>query len=67
MPIIDVVLGRIFKELTYKELCGIETTCRRWQNLIHAKFRKEAKELVVEQMGCSSIEAALNVALERFD
>uniref|UniRef100_A0A914XX75 F-box domain-containing protein n=1 Tax=Panagrolaimus superbus TaxID=310955 RepID=A0A914XX75_9BILA len=61
----DVVLLRIFKHLSYKELCLAEVTCRRWQNLIHQKFRKQCTELVVEQMGYFHIEAALNVALER--
>uniref|UniRef100_A0AC35G4S1 F-box domain-containing protein n=1 Tax=Panagrolaimus sp. PS1159 TaxID=55785 RepID=A0AC35G4S1_9BILA len=61
----DVVLLRIFKNLSYKELCLAEVVCRRWQNLIHGKFRKECKELVVEHMGYYHIEASLNCALER--
>uniref|UniRef100_A0AC34R2P6 F-box domain-containing protein n=1 Tax=Panagrolaimus sp. JU765 TaxID=591449 RepID=A0AC34R2P6_9BILA len=61
----DVVLLKIFEELSYRDLCNAESVCRRWQNLIHGKFRRQVHELVVEQMGCHKIETAQNVALER--
>ncbi|KAE9550543.1 hypothetical protein FO519_006235 [Halicephalobus sp. NKZ332] len=61
----DVVLLKIFDKLSYRDLCNVEGVCRRWQNLIHGKFRREVHELVVEQMGCKKLETAQNVALER--
>jgi hypothetical protein len=46
----DVILRRIFDFLIYKELCQLELVCRRWQNLIRLKQRKEVHELVIEQV-----------------
>lgn len=46
----DVCLRRIFDYLTYKDLCQIELVCRRWQNLIRLKQKKEVQELIIEQV-----------------
>lgn len=46
----DVILRKTFDYLSYRELCQIEAVCKRWQNLIRLKQRKEIHELVVEQV-----------------
>uniref|UniRef100_A0A7E4V0W9 F-box domain-containing protein n=1 Tax=Panagrellus redivivus TaxID=6233 RepID=A0A7E4V0W9_PANRE len=61
----DVVLLQIFSELSYPDLCQAELICKRWQRLIHGKFRREIHELVVEQMGCRNIQARQNVGARR--
>uniref|UniRef100_A0A8R1DK95 F-box domain-containing protein n=1 Tax=Caenorhabditis japonica TaxID=281687 RepID=A0A8R1DK95_CAEJA len=49
----DLVLRQIFAEYDYAVLCKMERVCKRWMNIINAKFRKEIHEVSIERLGSS--------------
>uniref|UniRef100_A0A8R1I9T1 F-box domain-containing protein n=1 Tax=Caenorhabditis japonica TaxID=281687 RepID=A0A8R1I9T1_CAEJA len=49
----DLVLRQVFAEYDYAVLCKMERVCKRWMNIINAKFRKEIHEVSIERLGSS--------------
>lgn len=46
----DRVMRRLFELLDYRQLCGVEGVCKRWQQLVRFTLRRRFRELVIEQV-----------------
>ncbi|PAV79653.1 hypothetical protein WR25_08719 [Diploscapter pachys] len=63
----DVVMRKIFSMLTYKELCGIESVCRRWMNIMNTQWRKQIHEICIERLGSKYPTATQCIAFRRLN